>query len=153
MIDRTEQAVADFKRRHEKFGRNDFNNEFDFEPTLVLVPENKDETGLVHYVYRADPHHRNVFGTLHGGVIASIFDGGIGQGAAIIKRSSMNTVTLTVTYLEVCRGDNYRIEVEYTHLGDRIVDGVARMYDEDNDGVLCAMAMGSFLVLENKMPY
>ena len=153
MIDFTEQAKADFARRKEKFGLEDFNNEFGFEPILALKPEEPGEMGTIHYVYKAKSTHRNVLGTLHGGVIASILDGGMGQGAAILKRCSLNTITLTVTYLEASRGLNYRVEVDYTHLGDRIVDAIARFYDCDHDDLLCASAMGSFIVLAPRMPY
>ena len=153
MIDFTEQAKQDFIRRKEVYGLNDFNNELDFQPIKVLKNTEPGELPLIHYSYTAKPTHRNVLGTLHGGIIASICDAAIGQGAAILKRSTMNTVSLTVTYLEGCRGNNYRIEVEYTHFGTRIVDAIAKMFDEDNGDKLCATAVGSFIVLNGRLSY
>ena len=153
MQDYTEQAKKDFKKRKETYGLKDFNNELDFQPIEVLKQTEPDERSRIVYSYKAKPTHRNVFGSLHGGIIASLCDGAMGQGAAILKRCSLNTVSLTITYLEPCVGDNYRIEVDYTHLGDRVVDALASLIDEDNGDRLCATGVGSFLVLNGRLPY
>ena len=153
MIDMTEQGKEDFAKRLEMYGLKDFNNELGFWPLYVGKAENTREQSFIQYEYHAKPSHRNVFGSIHGGVIASLCDACIGQGAAMLRRRSMNTINLNITYLEPCIGDNYRIDVEYTHSGIRIVDALAKVYDLDNKEKLCAYGAGSFIVLDKRPDY
>ena len=101
------------------------------------------------FLYQAKEEHRNPYGGIHGGIISSLVDYCTGTGAVAVTRHFVTTVDLSVSYLRALNGENFRIRVEYTHVGGRMISALARVIDLDS-GELCATSQLNFMQLAEK---
>jgi len=88
--------------------------------------------------------HRQVYGQVHGGVIASMLDSAI---AVVVNQQigpdeGANTVELKVNYLRAAMGNSLRAEAEIIKFGRTLIVADARCYDEDDR--LLAYASGTY---------
>lgn len=92
---------------------------------------------------------KNPYGGVHGGVICTLFDTGMGTGAVAISGKFVTTTDISVSYLKPMNADKYIIHVDYTHAGKSMIRCTAKALDAYT-GVLCATGMASFMILEGK---
>ncbi|WP_366922276.1 PaaI family thioesterase [Metallumcola ferriviriculae] len=95
--------------------------------------------------------HRQVYGQVHGGVIASALDSAI---AVLVNQQigpdqGANTVELKVNYLRPATGSGLRAEAELIKLGRTLIVADARCYDEDQEK-LVAYASGTYYRFDKK---
>ncbi len=92
--------------------------------------------------------HRQVYGQVHGGVIATMLDSAI---AVVVNQKigpdqGANTIELKVNYLRPATGDSLRAEGEIIKYGRTLIVAEARCYDEEEDK-LVAYASGTYFRL------
>lgn len=87
----------------------------------------------------------NPSGSVHGGVIATLFDYAGGLITIVFSRHFMATTSLSTTYLRPMNRNRFRVEVELSHLGSRVCNALGRIYD-DETGKLCATSEVTFFV-------
>lgn len=92
----------------------------------------------------------NPYGGVHGGAICSLFDTSMGVGAVALSQKMVSTTDITVSYLKPMNGKRYIFRTTYTQVGRRMIRCMGEARDADT-GLLCATAMASFVVTENKM--
>lgn len=92
---------------------------------------------------------KNPYGGVHGGVICTIFDTGMGTGAVALSGKFVTTTDLSVSYLKPMNADRYIVHVDYTHVGRSMIRCTAKALDAYT-GALCATGMASFMLLEGK---
>lgn len=118
-----------------------------FIEALGIVPV---EIGEKHAVMRVavDERHRNYFGGVHGGLLATLVDT-----AAFFPRPllpsglAVTTAGLNVSYVRAARlGDVLTATAELLHLGRRTASVSVRV--EDQDGRLVAHGTATLLVLD-----
>ena len=97
------------------------------------------------YAFEADEWCRNPYGGVHGGIIASIIDTGMGMTCATFSNKYVSTTDLSISYLKPMMNCRYRIRVELTQVGSRMIRCMARVSDAES-GMLCATGMGSFIL-------
>ena len=127
-------------------------DERDFSKALILEPVEawRYDNGTGKLVFRyetAGKNHRNLYGTMHGGIIASVLDVAVGMSMATLTKHVINTVDLHISYLRAGVGEHYRIEVEVTHLGRRLGSANMKLIDVDNDE-LVATGQATFFIFE-----
>lgn len=104
---------------------------------------------FVEYAYDVEEWSLNPYGGIHGGIICSIFDTGMGIGAAAIAQKMVSTADISVSYLKPMNGNMYIFRIEYTNIGRRMIRTVGKAIDPDN-GQICATSMASFVITESK---
>ena len=115
----------------------------DFWALLGFAIESGDADGAV---LRMDvpPALMRPFGTVHGGIIATLFDTGLA--VAVARRLGTDdriaTTSLTVTYASFTRSATLRCHARVVSLRRRAA--VAEGEVVDGDGVLVAKALGAF---------
>lgn len=92
---------------------------------------------------------KNPYGGVHGGVICTLFDTGMGTGAVAISQKFITTTDLSVSYLRPMVADSYIIHVDYNHLGRSLIRCTAKAIDA-HTGHVCATGMASFMTLEGR---
>lgn len=97
------------------------------------------------YEYEAEDWCRNPYGGVHGGIIASIIDTGMGFTCATYSNKYVSTTDLSVSYLKPMMGTKYMIRVDLTQAGSRMIRCLAKVSDAET-GMLCATGMGSFIL-------
>lgn len=97
------------------------------------------------YAFEADEWCRNPYGGVHGGIIASIIDTGMGYTCATYSNKFVSTTDLSVSYLKPMLNSHYKIRVELTQTGSRMIRCMAKVFDAES-GMLCATGMGSFIL-------
>ena len=102
----------------------------------------------VDFLYHCKPEHRNNYGGVFGGMICSVFDTCMGMGSVAVSEHLVTTADLTVSFLRAAMGENFRIHLEYTHVGGRLINIMGKMFDHDS-GELVATATSTFAVLQN----
>ncbi len=107
------------------------------------------EQKTVDYIFETGEWCLNPYGGIHGGVICSLFDTGMGIGAVAISQKMVSTADISVSYLKPMTGKRYRFSAEYTHIGKRMIRCMGRAVDAET-GQLCATAMASFVTTEAK---
>lgn len=132
---------ANMKRVH-------FNNE------LGLEIEDFDESGeypTASFIYRKKEKHINNYNAIHGGIVASVFDVAMGLGCAALTNSMVTTADMSFSFLRPAMGEEFRINVEFGHVGRNLVNCSAKMYaiGEGSGGsdVLCSTSLGNYFVL------
>lgn len=92
----------------------------------------------------------NPYGGVHGGAICSLFDTSMGVGAVALSQKMVSTTDITVSYLKPMNGSRYIFRCTYTQVGRRMIRCMGEARDAES-GLLCATAMASFVVTENKL--
>ena len=95
--------------------------------------------------FEAKEWSRNPYGGVHGGVIASIIDTSMGLTCATYSNKYVSTTDLSVSYLKPMMNVHYKIRVEITQVGSRMIRCMAKVFDAES-GMLCATGMGSFIM-------
>lgn len=103
------------------------------------VSEQGDGTAVV--TLHATDHHLNGYGTIHGGVIASIVDVAMGAAVSAAGASSPVTIEMKVTYLEPGKPGPVRAEAKVRKRGKRLTIVEAEVAQEDD---LLALALATF---------
>lgn len=93
----------------------------------------------------------NNYNGVHGGIIASVFDTGMGLSAHAACGKFVTTTDLTVDYLKPMIGKRFTLSVEYTHVGRKLISECGKITD-DETGDLCAVCMASFMIIEKLPP-
>lgn len=96
------------------------------------------------YEFEAGEWCRNPYGGVHGGIICSIIDTGMGFTCATYSNKYVSTTDLSVSYLKPMMGAKYIVRVDLTQAGSRMIRCLARVTDAES-GILCATGMGSFI--------
>lgn len=92
------------------------------------------------------PHHLNLLGIVHGGVLSSLLDNAMGL-AVILTRPDEKTVTtnLNVHFVSSLRSGTLTVTAEIVHESRKMMTATAMITGED--GQLTAMGTGSFRVI------
>lgn len=109
------------------------------------------EEKMVTYLYDAEEWGLNPYGGVHGGVICSLFDTGMGIGAVALSGKMVSTADISVSYLKPMNGKHFRFCIEYTNVGKRMIRCMGKAVDAET-GVVCASAMASFVTTATKAP-
>ncbi len=109
------------------------------------------EEKFVEYSFEAQEWMLNPYGGVHGGIICSIFDTGMGIGAVALSAKMVSTSDISVSYLKPMNGKSFLFRIEYTNVGRRMIRCMAKAADRET-GVVCASAMASFVTTEAQMP-
>lgn len=107
------------------------------------------ERKTITYAFEVKEWCLNPYGGIHGGVICSLFDTGMGIGAAAVSQRMVSTADLSVSYLKPMNGKSYLFSIEYTHIGKRMIRCTGRALDAESRAV-CATAMASFVTTESR---
>ena len=97
---------------------------------------------------KAEAHHLNMLGILHGGVHATLLDNAMGL-AAMIARPNERVVTtnLNIHYVAPGRKGKILAHAEIVHMTRRIITVQGRV--ESEEGNLLAFGTGSFRVTQS----
>ena len=101
------------------------------------------------FLYETKEGHLNPYDGVHGGIAASLVDTCAGIGAVALCNKYVTTTDLSVSYLRALNGDRFRIRVEYTHVGGRMISATAWIINEGS-GELCVTGMVSYMVLNKQ---
>ncbi len=98
------------------------------------------------YSYRVSDDHLNPYGEVHGGIAAALFDTCIGYTAAGARMNPVTTTDMSISYYRALTGPTFRLHVELTHIGRKMVSGHAKIFN-DRTGELCCAALSTYMVL------
>ena len=115
---------------------------------LKLLDGSREEM-WAEYEYETKDWCRNPYGGVHGGIIASIIDTGMGFTCATYSNKFVSTTDLSVSYLKPMMGTKFIIHVDLTQAGSRMIRCIAKVFDAES-GMLCATGMGSFILGGNR---
>lgn len=102
------------------------------------------------FVFEVDgPWCLNPYDCVHGGVISSLFDTSMGIGAVALTDGYVTTTDLSINYIKPFSGKKYYFDIEYTHIGNKMIRILGRAQDAET-GVLCATAMGGYMRISMK---
>ncbi|MGI6736392.1 MAG: PaaI family thioesterase [Anaerovoracaceae bacterium] len=113
---------------------------------IGLIDCSIDETAVIDYSYQAKEADLNPFGGVHGGAIATLFDTCIGLAAVAVTEKYVTTTDMSISYLRALQGKNFRVHVELTHIGHKMVSGIGWIFDRETDE-LCATGTASYMTL------
>jgi uncharacterized protein (TIGR00369 family) len=140
-MERTESGVDDVR---ERFARSEFHSRW-----LALSLERVD-TGVVEVAMDVQPHHLNLMGTLHGGMIATLADTatGLALRSTLEEGLTFTTTHLGVTFLAPgCEG-RVLARGRVVKTGRRF--GYAEADVVDGSGTLLARASATFAVMPER---
>lgn len=103
----------------------------------------------IDYEYTRKEQQLNPYGGVHGGIVCTVFDTAIGIGADALSGHLVTTTDLSTSFLRALNGETYKIHVEYTHIGGRLISGIGYMYDKES-GELCATCMATYMIIQGK---
>lgn len=83
----------------------------------------------VDYLYDAEEWGLNPYGGVHGGIICSLFDTGMGIGAVALSGKMVSTADISVSYLKPMNGRSFRFSIEYTNVGKRMIRCMGKAAD------------------------
>ncbi len=107
------------------------------------------EEGYSKFIFDAEEWSLNPYGAVHGGAICSAFDTAMGISAVALSQHFVSTTDLSVSYLKPMKGKQYLFDIEFTHVGRRLIRFLGKAYNNET-GELCATAVASFMVTETK---
>lgn len=117
--------------------------------TLLGIEVDLVEHGRIVFVFEPSEQFANPFGTLHGGIIATLLDSAMGVAALTTAPEGATTTTLSleVKYLRPVATDAGRLRAEgvVVHTGGRVVTAEGRFFGPD--GLLLATATTICLVI------
>jgi acyl-CoA thioesterase len=95
---------------------------------------------------RLSPAHDNALGAVHGALLYTMADTGMGRALATVLPGDARCATLSasIQYLEAARGDVLTAESSVVHVGDKIA--ATRCEIRGDDGTPCAVATATFYV-------
>ena len=93
--------------------------------------------------YLPDDWHRNPYGGVHGGMIAAVFDYGMGVCATVLTGSYKSTVDLNINYLKAMMGDKFVLRTEFMQNGRTMMRCLGKIFDDK--GNLCATATATYM--------
>ena len=105
------------------------------------------EEQTAEFLFTAEDWERNVYGGLHGGMIATVLDSCMGITAGVFSEKPASTVSMNVQYLQPGAGTTFRVLVSLRHRGRRIIHMAAEL--RDAEGGSCAQAEAVFTVRES----
>lgn len=117
---------------------------------LKIADCGKEDEPFADFVFDVEEWCLNPYGGVHGGAICSLFDTGMGVGAVALSQKMVSTTDISVSYLKPMNGRRYIFHCKYTQIGRRMIRCTGEARDEQT-GILCATAMASFVVTENKV--
>jgi uncharacterized protein (TIGR00369 family) len=140
-MERTESGVDDVR---ESFARSEFHSRW-----LALSLERVD-TGVVDVAMDVQPHHLNLMGTLHGGMIATLADTatGLALRSTLEEGLTFTTTHLGVTFLAPAREGHVLARGRVVKTGRRF--GYAEADVVDESGTLLARASATFAVMPER---
>ena len=107
------------------------------------------EEGFTEFAFDVEEWCLNPYNGVHGGIICTLFDTGLGIGAVAITQKMVSTTDISVSYLRPMNGRRYIIRAEYTQVGRRMVRSTGKAIDAET-GVVCATSMASFVLTESR---
>lgn len=128
----------------ERFERSEFHSRW-----LGLTLE-RAEVGDVEVSLEIAPHHRNLMGTLHGGLIATLADTatGVAMGSSLEPGTTWTTTSLNVTFLAPGREGRVRAHAKVVKRGRRF--GYAEADVLDDEERLLARATATFALMAER---
>ncbi|MCR8642364.1 PaaI family thioesterase [Paenibacillus sp. N1-5-1-14] len=104
------------------------------------------ESGIVKISLEAQPHHLNIIGIVHGGVLSSLLDNAMGL-AVILARPDEKSVTanLNMHFVAPMSAGKLLVTAEIVHQSRRSITTSGTVTDEQ--GKLGAMGTGSFRII------
>jgi uncharacterized protein (TIGR00369 family) len=134
-----------FEEVRERFARSEFHTAF-LGLHLDRVAEGEVDVSLA-----VEPRHRNLVGTLHGGMIATLADTATGLAYRTVLEPGTSHVTssLTVAFLVPGRGGTVTAKGRVLKRGRRF--GYAEADVVDEEGTLLARATATFTVLPEQV--
>ncbi|MTV48286.1 hotdog fold thioesterase [Heliobacillus mobilis] len=100
--------------------------------------------GIVIYQVQMNEHHRNIYGSVHGGTLASISDVAMGVSCLTLGKRVV-TIDMNVSYIKnVTQGSILTAVGEVVSNGKTIMRAVGEIYHEEQ---LLVRAQASFFVL------
>jgi uncharacterized protein (TIGR00369 family) len=117
--------------------------------TLLGMATDLVEDGRVVFSFEASEQLANPFGTVHGGIVATVLDSAMGMAALTVtpEGAATTTATLEVKYLRPVATDAGRLRAEgvVVHAGRRVVTAEGRLVGPDDR--LLATATSTCLVI------
>lgn len=92
---------------------------------------------------------RNGYEGVHGGVISSVFDTGMGLTSEVYTQKFVSTSSLQISFLRAMLGSRFRLKVRLTHVGRRVVNLYGEISDM-KDEKICANCLGTFMILPSR---
>lgn len=137
---------ARVEKVRDRFARSAFHSSF------LGVRLGRIKPGSVEVELDVETHHLNLFGTLHGGLIATLADTATGLAMLTSLDDGMTHVTtsLSVTFLAQARSGTVTARGRVLKLGRRF--GYAEADVVDADGALLARAAATFSVMPEREP-
>jgi len=118
--------------------------------TLLGMETSLVEHGRVVFTFETSEQLANPFGTVHGGILATVLDSAMGMAAltAVPDGAATTTVALEVKYVRPVALDAGRLRAEgvVVHAGRRVVTADGRLFTADDR--LVATATTTCLVIE-----
>ena len=92
------------------------------------------------------PAHRNAHGAVHGALLYTMADTGMGRALATVLPGNARCATLSanIQYLEPARGEVLVAQSSIVHRGDKIA--ATRCEISNGDGSPCALATAAFYI-------
>ncbi len=130
----------------ERFARSQFHSEW------LGLRLDRVEPGIVDVALRIEPQHRNLLGTLHGGMIATLADTatGLAIGSSLDPDGTWTTTALNVTFLAPGRQGEVTARGRVVRAGRRFGYAEADVVD-DHDRLL-ARATATFAITAAEAP-
>ena len=116
---------------------------------LVLADCGMEPAPWIEYLYEAKEGHLNPYAGVHGGIVSSLTDTCGGYGSVALCGKFVTTTDLSVSFLRGLFGRRFRIRMDYTHVGGRMISVIGKVFDEDS-GELCATSMASYMLLDKE---
>lgn len=92
------------------------------------------------------PHHMNLIGIVHGGVLSSLIDNAMGVAVMLIRRGEATvTSNLNVQFVSPAKEGKLTVTAEVVHTTGRSLTAQARIIDFE--GNLVTLGTGSFRVI------
>ena len=106
------------------------------------------EEKTAEFLFDVKDWERNMYGGVHGGMISTVLDSGMGIAAGVFSGKPASTVSLNVQFIQPGMGDKYRILVSFPHIGRHVIHTKSEMRDAES-GVSCAFADAVFTVRDS----
>lgn len=123
--------------------------------TLLGMEADLVERGRVVFAFQASEQLANPFGTVHGGILATVLDSAMGMAAltAMPDGTTTTTVALEVKYLRSVATSAGRLRAEgvVVHAGSRIVTAEGRLVGPD-DRLLATATTTCLVIRTSKFP-
>jgi uncharacterized protein (TIGR00369 family) len=146
MTDPTPADPSPLERIRERFARSEFHTGW-LGLRLEQLAAGRADVSLM-----IEPKHRNLMGTLHGGMISTLADTatGVAMGSSLDADESWTTTSLHVTFLAPGRDGRITALGRVVRRGRRF--GYAEADIVDDRGALLARASATFAIMSERSP-